>query len=190
MANTARVRGRNWLGVCRVTLNRFLPWAVIEISDQTSEVIARAMGSVIEDLRHNGLSTCSVVTDNAQSEVKTVKLLSSQYSVFRVPCLSHAANPVIPDFFGMLYPDQNVFQELGYMIDVLSRSRPGGHFYGCPTLTPTRWFCLWDLFTYVIRHYAAIENFLAHTMSVRGTVHAFGILVNDMISTISCTSSH
>jgi hypothetical protein len=31
MADTARVRGRNWLGVCLVTLNRVLPWTVLEI---------------------------------------------------------------------------------------------------------------------------------------------------------------
>jgi hypothetical protein len=176
MADTARVRGTNWLGVCLVTVNQFLPWALIEISDQTSEVIAQAVGSVIEDLGHCGLSTCSVVTDRAQSEVRAVKTLSPQYSVFRVPCLSHTANIVIHDFFDMLYLGHNAFRELGYVIDVLLRSGPGGPFRGCPTLTPTRWFCLWDFLTYVVDRCDAIRDFLAHTVPARGKVYPFQIL--------------
>jgi hypothetical protein len=186
MADTARVRGRNWLGVCLVTLDRFFPWAVIEIRNQTSEVIARALGSVIEDLGSHGLSTCSVVTDNAQSEVKVVKILSSQYSVFRVPCLSHPANLVIHDFFGILYPDHNVFKELGYMIDALLRPGPGGPFHGCPTLTPTRWFCLWDLFTYVVGRYEDIGRFLAGIVPVSGRVHPFEIFTRYDFRNIVC----
>jgi hypothetical protein len=173
MADTARVRGRNWLGVCLVTLDRFLPWAVLEIPNQTSVAIAEALALVIGNLRDHGLSTCSVVTDNAQSEVKAVKILWSRYSVFRVPCLSHTANLVIGDLFAALYPDWDVFQDLGYVIGVLTRPGPGGPFHGCPTLTPTRWFCLWDFFTYVVRRYDEIGEFLAHTVPVRGKVHPF-----------------
>jgi hypothetical protein len=171
MADIARVRGRNWLGVCLVTLNHFMPWGVIEICNQTSKAIAEALGTVIENLGCRGLSTCSVVTDNAQNEISAVKILSSKYSVLRVPCLSHTANLVIHDFFSKLYPGHNVFRDLGYMIDVLLRPGPGGPFHGCPTLTPTRWFSLWEFFTYVVDRYDVIRDFLAHAVPARDRVH-------------------
>jgi hypothetical protein len=36
MADTARVRGGNWLGVCLVALNPFLSWAALELPDRRS----------------------------------------------------------------------------------------------------------------------------------------------------------
>jgi hypothetical protein len=38
-----------------------------------------------------------------------------------------------------------------------------------------RWFCLWDLFTYVTGRYDAIKNFLEETVPARGKVHPIQI---------------
>jgi hypothetical protein len=159
MADTAKVRGRHFLGVCLATLKTFYPWRLIHVPDQTGETLARELGALIGELRRRCLTTCGVVTDNANGEIKTVKLLKQEHSVFRVPCLSHTANLVIKDFLGRLYPGRNALKELGALIEVLPRGF-GAAFHGCPTLTVTRWFCLWAFFTYVVDHYDAIKGFL------------------------------
>jgi hypothetical protein len=165
MADTAKVRGKHFLGVCLATLNSYLPYYVIEIPDQTGEAISDYLGKLIRDLNRRGLTTCGVVTDNAKAEIKTVNLLKEEHSVFRVPCLSHTANLVIKDFFTQLYPKHNAITELNALVNVLPHGK-GDDFHGCPTLTVTRWFCLWDLFTYVVSHYELIEEFLQSDPSV------------------------
>jgi hypothetical protein len=108
-AHTARVRRRDWLGVCLVTLRTVLLWTVLEIPNQTAATIARALDVLIGTFRDRGLSTVSAVADNARSEIRAVELLSHWHSVFRFPCLSHKANLVIQDFFAAIYPNRNVF---------------------------------------------------------------------------------
>jgi hypothetical protein len=159
MADTATVQGRIWLGVSLATLTNFYPWRIIEIPDQTGEIMAQHLGELIEELYKRGLVTCGVVTDNAKNEIKTVNLLKSGYAVFRVPCLSHTANLVIKVFFIALYGHRNVFAELNHVFGLLPHAK-SQQFHGCPGLVATRWYSLWDFFTYVDSHYGAIRQYL------------------------------
>jgi hypothetical protein len=160
MNDTVSLFNRHFLGVCLVTLNNFFPWAVVEIENQTADHIAAEMSIIIQDLQERGFTPLGVVTDNASAEIASVELLIQDYSVFRVPCLSHTANLVIGDFFEECFPGRDVFKQLRKLINALPRRNNTERFYGCPSLTETRWFCLWDLFRYVLDNYDRINDFL------------------------------
>jgi hypothetical protein len=160
MCDTATVLGRHFLGVCLVTLSSFFPWAVVEIPNQTADTVAGEMANISMDLQERGFTPCVVVTDNASSEINSVELLAESFSLMRVPCLSHTANLIIKGFFALTYPGRNVFHDLRALITALPRDIASA-FYGCPTITETRWFCLWDLFAYILTNYDRIADFLS-----------------------------
>jgi hypothetical protein len=104
MAVGVRAGGRPWQGVCLATTQRFLFWGIIQILSQTSTDIAEALAIVIRGLAARGFTCCGVVTDNAATEKKELKVKSAASSQsprgtyrIRVPCFNHTLNLGIPD---------------------------------------------------------------------------------------------
>jgi hypothetical protein len=134
--------------------------------------MAAHLGALIDDLAGCGLTVCSVVTDNAKNEIKTVRLVGEKYNVFRVPCLSHTANLVIGDFFDAQYPGHKVFEELRKLMNVLPHIKRDDQFYGCTSVCETRWFSLWDFFHFVVAREVDIREFLKQRCQTQAIIAA------------------
>jgi hypothetical protein len=103
MRDAAKIAKMDWIGVALRTIRRFYAWRVIDVVDQTAQTTANSLSEVISKLNARCLVVCTVITNNARNEVKTV---------------SHPANLVIHDFRGLV-PGRNVFHVMRVLISCL-----------------------------------------------------------------------
>jgi hypothetical protein len=142
MADGVKAGGRLWQRFSLATMRRFLFCCIIQLSAQTSAVLAEVLAIVIRELTNRGFTRCGAVTANASNEKRTLDLTAAnslqqvtQTCLIQVPCLSHTLNLGLQDLLRECVSGCGPLADLRSIIDVRRNAKWGDEFHGMSLLS-------------------------------------------------------